>query len=133
MPAAGQRQHRRLRQRVRCRQKADTEEQDESFETQVEYYTTLISNTEAWNLVDIYADHGKSGLSADKRPGFQRMFRDAMAGKIDKILVKSISRFGRNSLEAETYVHKLKEKGVEWRIFLLLCAKNSFILCGKAA
>ena len=52
-----------------------SEEQDESFETQVEYYTTLISNTEAWNLVDIYADHGKSGLSADKRPGFQRPFR----------------------------------------------------------
>lgn len=107
------RQTRKLNVAAYARVSTLSEEQDESFETQVEYYTTLISNTEAWNLVDIYADHGKSGLSADKRPGFQRMFRDAMDGKIDKILVKSISRFGRNSLEAETYVHKLKEKGVE--------------------
>ena len=108
-----EREQRKLNVAAYARVSTLSEEQDESFETQVEYYTTLISNTEAWNLVDIYADHGKSGLSADKRPGFQRMFRDAMAGKIDKILVKSISRFGRNSLEAETYVHKLKEKGVE--------------------
>ena len=107
------REQRKLNVAAYARVSTLSEEQDESFETQVEYYTTLISNTEAWNLVDIYADHGKSGLSADKRPGFQRMFRDAMDGKIDKILVKSISRFGRNSLEAETYVHKLKEKGVE--------------------
>ena len=108
-----EREQRKLNVAAYARVSTLSEEQDESFETQVEYYTTLISNTEAWNLVDIYADHGKSGLSADKRPGFQRMFRDAMAGKIDKILVKSISRFGRNILEAETYVHKLKEKGVE--------------------
>ena len=92
-----------------------TEEQDESFETQVSYYTNLIKNTEQWNFAGIYADHGKSGLSAAKRPEFQRMIQDAMDGKIDIILVKSISRFGRNSLEAQTYVHKLKEIGVEVR------------------
>ena len=90
-----------------------TEAQDESFETQVAYYTALISSNSQWIFVGVYADHGKSGLSAEKRPDFIRMMNDAMEGKIDIILVKSISRFGRNSLEAQTYEHKLREKGVE--------------------
>ena len=90
-----------------------TEAQDESFETQVAYYTALISSNSQWIFAGVYADHGKSGLSAEKRPDFIRMMNDAMDGKIDIILVKSISRFGRNSLEAQTYVHKLREKGVE--------------------
>lgn len=92
-----------------------TEDQDESFETQVSYYTTLITNMDQWDFAGVYADHGKSGLSAEHRPEFQRMVQDAMGGRIDLILVKSISRFGRNSLEDRTYVHKLKEKGVEVR------------------
>ena len=108
-----ERETRKLNVAAYARVSTLSEEQDESFDTQVEYYTAYISSREDWNFVDVYADHGKSGLSADKRPGFQKMIQDAMAGKIDKILVKSISRFGRNSLEAETYVHKLKEKGVE--------------------
>lgn len=90
-----------------------SEAQDESFETQVAYYTALISSNPQWIFAGIYADHGKSGLSAEKRPEFMRMINDAMDGKIDIILAKSISRFGRNSLEAQTYVHKLREKGVE--------------------
>lgn len=92
-----------------------SEEQEESFETQVSYYTTLISNTPGWKYIGVYADRGKSGLSADKRPEFQKMIQDAMNNKIDIILTKSISRFCRNSLEAQTYIHKLKEKGVEVR------------------
>lgn len=92
-----------------------SEEQDESFETQVAYYTALINSKPEWEFAGVYADHGKSGLSVEKRPEFQRMFQDAMDGKIEIILVKSISRFGRNSLEAMTYVHKLKELRVEVR------------------
>ena len=92
-----------------------SEEQDESFETQVAYYTALINSKPEWEFASVYADHGKSGLSVEKRPEFQRMFQDAMDGKIEIILVKSISRFGRNSLEAMTYVHKLKELRVEVR------------------
>lgn len=92
-----------------------SEEQDESFETQVKYYENLIKKSAQWNFVGVYADHGKSGLSAEARPEFMRMIQDALDGKIDIILVKSISRFGRNSLESQTYVHKLKEKGVEVR------------------
>ena len=90
-----------------------SEEQEESFDTQVAYYTARINGAVNWNFVEVYADHGKSGLSVDRRPGFQKMIRDAMDGKIDKILVKSISRFCRNSLQAKTYVLLLKEKGVE--------------------
>ena len=90
-----------------------SESQEESFETQVEYYTALISGNPNWVFSGVYADHGKSGLSAEKRPEFMRMINDAMEGKVDIILSKSISRFGRNSLEAQTYVHKLREKGVE--------------------
>ena len=90
-----------------------SEAQGESFETQVAYYTALISSNPQWIFAGVYADHGKSGLLAEKRPDFMRMMNDAMDGKIDIILVKSISRFGRNSLEAQTYVHKLREKGVE--------------------
>ena len=59
-----EREQRKLHVAAYARVSTLSEEQDESFETQVEYYTPLISNTEAWNLVDIYADHGKSG-----RPG----------------------------------------------------------------
>ena len=92
-----------------------SEEQNESFETQVSYFTAFIDSVEHWNFAGVYADHGKSGLSAQHRPEFMRMIADAMDKKIDIILVKSISRFGRNSLEAQTFVHQLKEKGVEVR------------------
>ena len=92
-----------------------TEEQEESFETQVSYYTTLIQKNPRWNFVEVYADNGRSGLSAEKRPEFMRMIQDALDGKIQLILVKSISRFGRDSLEAQTYVHKLKEHNIEVR------------------
>lgn len=110
---SSERETRKLNVAAYARVSTLKEEQEESFDTQVEYYTAYIQSVGEWNFVDVYADQGKSGLSADKRPGFQRMIRDAMDGKIDKILVKSISRFGRNSLEAQTYVHKMKEVGVE--------------------
>ena len=92
-----------------------TDEQEESFEAQVNYYTALIQKNPRWNFVGVYADNGRSGLSAEKRPEFMRMIDDALAGKIQLILVKSISRFGRDSLEAQTYVHMLKERNIEVR------------------
>ena len=91
------------------------ENQEESFETQVMYFTEFIQSVPNWKLVKVYSDEGISGLCAEKRPGFMQMVADAEAGKIDLILVKSISRFGRNSLEAQTYMHRLKERGVEIR------------------
>ena len=90
-----------------------TEEQEESYETQVRYYTELITGTEGWDLVGLYADPGITGTSAAKRPQFMRMIQDARAGKMDLILCKSVSRFSRNFKEAQEYVHELKSLNVE--------------------
>ena len=92
-----------------------TEAQEESYETQVHYYTDLIQSTEGWTLAGIYADQGITGTSAAKRPEFLRMIEDAKAGKIDIILCKSVSRLSRNFAEAQKYVHELKSVNVEVR------------------
>ena len=91
------------------------ENQEESFESQVAYFTDYIQSSLGWEFVKVYSDEGFSGVSAKKRPGFMAMIEDAKAGKMDLILVKSISRFARNSLEAQTYMHLLKELNVEIR------------------
>ncbi|MCI9136882.1 MAG: recombinase family protein [Lachnospiraceae bacterium] len=91
------------------------EEQGESFEAQMKYFKTLIESVRDWEFVEIYADQGITGVNAKKRNGFTRMIEDAVNGKIDIILVKSISRFARNSKEAQMYIHKLKESNVEVR------------------
>lgn len=92
-----------------------TEAQEESYETQVHYYTDLIQSTEGWALAGIYADQGITGTSAAKRPEFLRMIEDAEKGKIDIILCKSVSRLSRNFAEAQKYVHALKAINVEVR------------------
>ena len=92
-----------------------SEDQEESYETQVRYYTNLIEATEGWELVEIYADQGITGTSASKRPQFLRMLDDARTGKINLILCKSISRFSRNFVEAQKFVHELKAINVEIR------------------
>lgn len=92
-----------------------SEEQEESYETQVRYYRNLIDATEGWGFAGIYADQGITGTSAVKRPQFMQMLEDAKAGKIDLILCKSISRFSRNFVEAQKYVHELKAIHVEIR------------------
>ena len=89
------------------------ESQEESYETQVKYYTEYITQEAGWNFVKVYADRGISGTSAEKRPGFMEMIRDAEAGRIDLILCKSVSRFSRNYEEAQKYMHLLKSLGVE--------------------
>ena len=98
-----------------ARVSTEAEEQKESFNTQVAYYTRIIQANPDWEYVDVYADPGRSGTSAEHRPGFQRMVADAKAGKIDIVLVKSISRFARNVADAQTYVHELKAANVEVR------------------
>ena len=91
------------------------EEQEESYETQVEYYKQLINSTKGWVLSGIYADQGFSGTTAKKRPQFMQMISDAQEGKIDIVLCKSISRFSRNAGEAHLYVQELKKCNVEVR------------------
>ena len=90
-----------------------TEAQEESYETQADYYERLIEATEGWISVGIYADQGLSGMNANKRPQFMKMIQDALDGRIDIILCKSVSRFSRNAREAQIYIHELKIRDVE--------------------
>lgn len=96
-----------------ARVSTDKEEQENSFEAQVSYYTQRIKANPQWIFVEVYADEGISGTSLKKRDGFNRMIDDALAGKIDLILTKSVSRFARNTVDSLTTVRKLKDKGVE--------------------
>lgn len=89
------------------------EEQLTSYEAQVDYYTKFIKNNPNWKFVDVYTDEGISATTTKRREGFNRMIADAMAGKIDMIITKSVSRFARNTVDTLTTVRKLKEKGIE--------------------
>lgn len=102
----------RLRVAAYCRVSTDSEEQLESYQSQLQYYKDLITNNPNWEFVGIYADPAVSGTQTKHRKGFQRMINDALTGKIDLILTKSISRFARNTLDALTYVRLLRERGV---------------------
>lgn len=75
-------------------------------------YTTLISRKENWSMVDIYADEGITGTSAEKREDFQRLMADCRRGLIDRVLVKSISRFARNTKECLEAIRELKLLGI---------------------
>ncbi len=89
------------------------ENQEDSFETQVKYYETFIKSNSDWELCKIYSDFGFSGVSAEKRPGFMEMIREAEDKNFDILLVRSVSRFARNVREAQIYCHKLKALGIE--------------------
>lgn len=91
------------------------EQQEHSFAAQVSYYSELIQNNPEWEYVGVYSDDGVTGTSVKKRMGFQEMMADAEAGKIDIILVKSISRFARNTVDLLESVRHLKELGIEVR------------------
>ena len=95
-----------------ARVSTEKDEQEDSFERQVEHYTQLISANKEWRMVEIYKDPGISGTRAEKRPDFMRMIDDCRAGKIKKILVKSISRFARNTVDALQYIRELRDLGI---------------------
>ena len=96
-----------------ARVSTDSDEQFTSFEAQVDYYTRYIAEHSEWLFVKVYADEGISGTSTKHRVGFNEMIEDALAGKIDLIVTKSISRFARNTIDTLTTVRQLKEKGIE--------------------
>ena len=95
-----------------ARVSSDSADQLNSFATQVEYYTSIIQAADEWEFAGLYADDGVTGTRADKREDFQRLLQDCRAGKIDRILVKSISRFARNTLDCIQTVRELKQLGV---------------------
>ena len=105
----------RLRVAAYTRVSSDSEDQLNSFAAQNRYYTELISSKAEWRMVDIYADEGISGTSVAKRDDFQRMMADCRRGLIDQILVKSISRFARNTKDCLQNIRELKELGVNVR------------------
>lgn len=101
-----------LRVAAYTRVSTESEDQLNSFAAQSSYYLTLIASKDNWRLVDIYADKGITGTLADKRPDFQRLMEDCRRGLIDRILVKSISRFARNTKECLKAIRELKTLGV---------------------
>ena len=88
------------------------EEQEESYNSQRQYYEAVIKATPSWEFAGLYADRGISGTTSN-RPEFQQMIKDAKHGLIDVILVKSISRFARNAVDTQNIVHDLKAHNVE--------------------
>ena len=96
-----------------ARVSTDTDEQFTSYEAQIDYYTQYIRRHADWEFVNVYTDEGISGTSTKGREGFKQMIADALNGKIDLIVTKSVSRFARNTVDSLTTVRKLKEAGVE--------------------
>ncbi len=105
----------RLRVAAYTRVSSDSDDQLNSYIAQVDHYTKFISSREDWELVDIYADEGISGLDAKNRDDFNRMLADCRAGKIDRILVKSMSRFARNTKDHIQYIRELLRLGISVR------------------
>jgi site-specific DNA recombinase len=102
----------KLRVAAYCRVSTDSDEQATSYDTQIEHYTTYIQGHPDWVLAGIFADDGISGTNTKKREEFNRMIDECMAGNIDMIITKSISRFARNTLDCLKYIRQLKEKNI---------------------
>jgi DNA invertase Pin-like site-specific DNA recombinase len=102
----------KLRVAAYCRVSTDSEEQLNSYKSQIEYYTAVINENPNWKLVGIFPDEGLTGTSTKKRVQFNRMIKKCKKGRIDLIIVKSISRFARNTLDSLNCVRVLKKLGI---------------------
>ena len=96
-----------------ARVSTDSEEQLNSYHSQVEYYTNYINSRSDWIFAGLFTDEGKTAVMTRRRDGFNRMIEEACAGKIDLIITKSVSRFARNTVDSLTNIRKLKEHGTE--------------------
>lgn len=96
-----------------ARVSTDHDDQTTSYEAQVDYYTNYINSRDDWEFVGIYTDEGISATSTKHREGFNCMVADALDGKIDLIITKSVSRFARNTVDSLTTIRKLKENNIE--------------------
>lgn len=95
-----------------ARVSTDSDEQEESYERQKEHFEAKIKSNPKWNYIEGYADWGATGTRAETRKNFMRMIDDCRAGKINRILCKSISRFGRNTVDTLKYVRELRDLGI---------------------
>ena len=96
-----------------ARVSTDMAEQLTSYEAQVRYYTEYIKKRSDWEFAGVYTDEGITGTSTKHREGFKQMVADALAGRIDLIITKSVSRFARNTVDSLTAIRQLKENGTE--------------------
>ena len=103
----------KLRVAAYARVSTEQDEQQSSYEAQVDFYTRYIKNNPNWEFVAVFADEGITGTNTKKRDGFNLMIQKAMNGEIDLILTKSISRFARNTVDTLQTVRNLKAAGVE--------------------
>ena len=101
-----------LRVAAYCRVSTELEEQQNSYQVQIAYYTDLINKKKEWTLAGIFADEGISGTQTKKRTEFNRMIRMFRNKKIDLVITKSISRFARNTVDCLEYVRQLKDLGI---------------------
>jgi len=115
----------KLRVAAYARVSSDSEDQINSYIAQVDYYTRYISQHEDWELADIYADEGLSGMEVKHREEFNRMIADCRKGEIDRLLVKSVSRFARNQ---EDYIYFMREL---MGIGVTICFEKENIDTGK--
>lgn len=99
-----------------ARVSTESDEQFTSYQSQVNYHTKMIEANPGLEFVRVYADEGISGTGIKNRVGFNTMIKDAMAGRMDLIVTKSVSRFVRNIVDSITTIRRLKEKDVE-RLF----------------
>lgn len=102
----------KIRVAAYCRVSSNKEDALNSFFAQMKYYNDFVRMHDSMILVDIYADEGITGTSVEKRPEFKRMIQDCKNRKIDRVLVKSVTRFARNSLECIEIVRQLQSNGV---------------------
>ena len=102
----------KLRVAAYCRVSTDEEDQLLSYESQVKHYTAEIEKNPTWKNAGIFADEGITGVSTKKRDHFNDMIDLCRAGKIDRIITKSISRFARNTVDSLQYIRELKALGI---------------------
>ena len=120
IPAISQRQERgpgredgKRRVAAYARVSTNREEQQNSYEAQIRYYTSYIKEQKEWEFAGMFSDEGVTGTSTEKRKGFNAMLQKALDGEIDLILTKSVSRFARNTVDSLTAIRNLKAHGVE--------------------
>lgn len=98
---------------IYARVSTDHEAQISALENQVDWYKPILAARPEWELVGQYIDEGITGTSAEKRPQFMKMIKDAKLKKFDMIITREVSRFARNTVDTLQYTRELKAKGVE--------------------
>ncbi|PKM67311.1 MAG: recombinase family protein [Firmicutes bacterium HGW-Firmicutes-2] len=105
-------EQKKLKVAAYCRVSTLLEQQEGSYEAQVDYYTEKINSNPNWKCAGIFADDGKSATQTKKRDDFNALIDACLAGKVDLVLTKSVSRFARNTVDALQCIRKLKEKSI---------------------